>query len=135
VPRVPKPPAQAATPAVIEQGVKAAVKFRCMNCHGQRGDGSGAWVLDGAIPDLRYMPPDIHDKFLAIVLAGFRRSYGMPGFADGIANFPIESPPMTVEEATALHAYLIDLQWKAYRDDQAGQGAHPQAAAAPAPTP
>jgi len=26
---------------------------------------------------------------------------------------------MTAEEANALHAYIIDLQWKAYKDEQA----------------
>jgi quinohemoprotein ethanol dehydrogenase len=123
VPRVPKPPEQTATPATIQQGAHVAQKFRCMNCHGGHGDGSGAWLLDGAIPDLRYMPQDIHDKFLAIVLAGLRRAYGMPGFADGSDNFPIERGAMTTDEAVALHAYLIDLQWKAYKDDEQQQRA------------
>jgi hypothetical protein len=26
---------------------------------------------------------------------------------------------MTVDDANALHAYIIDLSWKAYNDDQA----------------
>lgn len=118
VPRVPKPPAQTANAATIQQGAKAAARFKCMNCHGQGGDGSGAWTLDGAVPDLRYMSQDAHEKFFAIVLAGLRRANGMPGFADGIANWPITGAPMTGDEAKALHAYLIDLQWKAYTLDQ-----------------
>lgn len=119
VPRVPKPPAQTANAATIKQGAEVAERFRCMNCHGQGGDGSGAWLLDGAIPDLRYMTQDAHQRFMAIVLAGMRRANGMPGFADGIANWPITGPPMTGAEAMALQAHLVDLQWKAYNAEQA----------------
>ncbi|MDH5345747.1 MAG: PQQ-binding-like beta-propeller repeat protein, partial [Gammaproteobacteria bacterium] len=117
VPPVPEPPLQTASAEVIRQGEVAAEKFRCTNCHGDGLDGSGAWILDGAIPDLRYMPHDVHDRFLAIVMGGSARKNGMPGFADGGENYPVVST-MTLEEANAIHAYIIDLQHKAYQDDK-----------------
>ena len=88
------------------------------DCHSPRADGSGAWVLDGAIPDLRYMPAQVHDEFLGIVLAGTHRDSGMPGFGAG-AGWPMTETKMSVDDANALHAYIIDLSWKAYNDDQA----------------
>ena len=117
VPPVPEPPLQTASADVIRQGQAAASKFRCSNCHGGLLDGSGAWTMDGSIPDLRYMPHDVHDRFLAIVMGGSARANGMPGFADGGENFPVVST-MTLEEANAIHAYIIDLQRKAYQEDQ-----------------
>ena len=62
-------------------------------------DGAGAWILDGAIPDLRYMPADVHGQFLGIVLGGSHRENGMPGFAGEGAGFPLEHTIMTPEEA------------------------------------
>lgn len=117
VPPVPEPPLQTASAELIRQGAVAAYKFRCSNCHGGLLDGSGAWTMDGAIPDLRYMPHDVHDRFLAIVMGGSARKNGMPGFADGGENYPVVSK-MTLEEANAIHAYIIDLQHKAYQADQ-----------------
>lgn len=118
VPPVPKPPAQTATAEVIQRGAKAANVFRCTNCHGSNLDGSGAWVMDGAIPDLRYMPQEAHDRFIPIVMAGIKRRNGMPGFADGGENYPLVNTKMTLEDANAIHAYIIDVQWKAYEADQ-----------------
>src|SRR6185312_3715850 len=119
IPEVPKPPVQTASAAVIKQGAEVFNKFSCNDCHSPEADGAGAWILNGAIPDLRYMPADVHSQFLAIVLGGSHRENGMPGFAGEGAGFPLEHTKMTVEEANALHAYLIDLQWKAYNADQA----------------
>jgi hypothetical protein len=69
------------------------------------------------------MPTDVHDQFLAIVMAGTHRENGMPGFADeGFAkgdDWPITKKAMTADEAQALHAYVIHQEWKAYKDDQA----------------
>jgi quinohemoprotein ethanol dehydrogenase len=118
VPAVPKPPVQTADAETIRRGAVAANKFRCTNCHGAGLDGSGAWILSGAIPDLRYMTQDAHDRFLAIVMAGTNRRNGMPGFSDGGENYPLVKSQMTVEEANAIHAFIIDLQWKTYREDQ-----------------
>jgi quinohemoprotein ethanol dehydrogenase len=118
IPPVPKPPAQTAGADVIRQGAAAYSKFSCSDCHSPEADGAGAWVVDGAIPDLRYMPSEVHAQFLGIVLGGSHRNNGMPGFANG-AGWPLIDTKMTAEEANALHAYIIDLQWKAYKDEQA----------------
>ena len=117
VPPVPEPPLQTANADLIRRGEVAAYKFRCSNCHGGLLDGSGAWTMNGSIPDLRYMPHDVHDRFLAIVMGGSARKNGMPGFADGGENFPVVST-MTLEDANAIHAYIIDLQHKAFQKDQ-----------------
>jgi len=118
VPPVPKPPVQTANAQTIRRGQQAADKFRCTNCHGSHLDGSGAWILNGAIPDLRYMPKDAHDRFIAIVMAGTNRKNGMPGFSDGGENYPLVKSKMTLEDAQAIHAFIVDLQWQTYEADQ-----------------
>jgi quinohemoprotein ethanol dehydrogenase len=118
VPPVPKPPAQTASAAIVHRGEEAFSKFMCDDCHSPQADGSGAWVVDGAIPDLRYMPTQVHAEFLGIVLAGSHRNNGMPGFGAG-AGFPMVETKMSVEDANAIHAYIIDLSWKAYNDELA----------------
>jgi quinohemoprotein ethanol dehydrogenase len=118
VPNVPKPPLQTASAEVISRGAHVIEKYGCWGCHGGRHlDGSGAWILNGAVPDLRYMPIDVHEQFAAIVLGGTRRQNGMPGFADGQSK-----EQMTADELNALHAYIVDLQWKAYEADQLNPG-------------
>lgn len=117
-PRVPKPPPQIANAAVIHRGEGVYTKFMCDDCHSPQADGSGAWVVDGAIPDLRYMASDVHDQFLAIVLGGSHRNNGMPGFGAG-AGWPMVETKMSADDANALHAYIIELSWTAYRHDQA----------------
>ncbi len=76
-------------------------------------DGSGAWVLNGAVPDLRYAPPEVHRDWYGIVLAGTHWDKGMPGFADP-PKFAFPNLKMTVQDADAIHAYVIDQAWKAY---------------------
>jgi quinohemoprotein ethanol dehydrogenase len=117
VPQVPKPPVQDVSAETIQKGAAVFGRFMCEDCHSPQADGSGAWVVDGAIPDLRYMPADVHDQFLGIVLAGTHVSNGMPAFGSG-AGFPLIETKMTVDEANALHAYIIDLSWKAYNEQQ-----------------
>ena len=118
VPPVPKPPVQTADARTIQQGAAVFTRFMCEDCHSPQADGSGAWVVDGAIPDLRYMPADVHEQWLAIVMAGTHKNNGMPAFGSG-AGFPLVERKMTLDEANALHAYIIDLSWKAYKDEQA----------------
>src|SRR5258707_6725399 len=92
-------------------------KFVCDGCHSPGTDGSRAWVLDGAIPDLRYMPADVHRDWYGIVLGGSHWDQGMPGFADP-PKFAFPHAKMTVQDADAIHAYVIDGAWKAYKGEQ-----------------
>lgn len=117
VPPVPKPPQQTASQGTIHQGSVLYGKFVCDGCHSPGTDGSGAWVLNGAVPDLRYAPPDVHRDWYGIVLAGTHWDKGMPGFADP-PKFAFPNLKMTKEDADALHAYVIDQAWKAYNKEQ-----------------
>ena len=117
VPPVPKPPEQTASLEAIRRGAVLYGKFVCDGCHSPGTDGSGAWVLNGAVPDLRYAPPEVHRDWYGIVLAGTHWDKGMPGFADP-PKFAFPNLKMTVEDADAIHAYVIDQAWKAYREEE-----------------
>ena len=117
VPPVPKPPQQTASAETIHKGSMLYGKFVCDGCHSPDTDGSGAWVLNGAIPDLRYAPPDVHRDWYGIVLAGTHWDKGMPGFADP-PKFAFPNQKMTMADADAIHAYVIDQAWKAYNKEQ-----------------
>ncbi len=116
VPRVPKPPEQTFSKEVIEQGKVLYETHLCSGCHSPGLDGSGAWTVNGAIPDLRYAPPRVHKEWHAIVLAGTHREAGMLGFGIDM-QFP-NIKKLTVEEDDAIHAYVIDGAWKAYNGQQ-----------------
>jgi quinohemoprotein ethanol dehydrogenase len=118
IPPVPKPPKQTASAAMIAQGKQVYRKFVCDGCHSPDVDGSGAWVLDGGIPDLRYAPVEVHQGWDDIVLGGTHWDQGMPGFADP-PKFAFPHWKMTKQEADAVHAYVIDAAWKAYDEEQA----------------
>jgi quinohemoprotein ethanol dehydrogenase len=124
IPAVPRPPAETFARAEVEAGQRVFKRFVCGDCHGPEADGDGAWTLDGAIPDLRYMPPSVRQQFFAIVLAGTRVKFGMPCFGcGGIASWPFVQTKLTTREALALDDYLIDQSWKAYRaQERAGRG-------------
>jgi quinohemoprotein ethanol dehydrogenase len=113
VPPVPKPPQPTADRATIAEGKKLYKTFYCDGCHSPDLDGSGAWVLNGAIPDLRYAPKDVHDDWYAIVLGGTHWDNGMPGFLNP-PKFAFPHLRMTPLQADAIHAYVIDGAWKAY---------------------
>jgi quinohemoprotein ethanol dehydrogenase len=117
IPPVPKPPPQTADAATIRSGAALYEKWVCDGCHSPGTDGSGAWIRDGAVPDLRYMPPDSHRDWYAIVLAGSHRDQGMPGFADP-PKFAFPNARMTPQDADAIHAYVIDQSWKTYRGER-----------------
>jgi hypothetical protein len=55
------------------------------------------------IPDLRFMSAQTHQQFEAIVLGGARANQGMASFADVVS----------VDDAQAIHAYIIDVSAKA----------------------
>jgi quinohemoprotein ethanol dehydrogenase len=114
IPAVPQPPQQSGTAAQIAQGAAVYDKFFCQKCHSPEADGSGAWVLNGEVPDLRYMPPDVHDQFMAVVLGGTHHEQGMPQFSVPIGQ-PLIRTSMTAAEAEALHDYIIDVEWRAYK--------------------
>jgi quinohemoprotein ethanol dehydrogenase len=123
VPPVPKPPQQTADAATIHEGAKLYKTFYCDGCHSPGLDGSGAWVENGAIPDLRYAPPEVHEGWYAIVLGGTHWDKGMPGFLNP-PKFAFPKLRMTVTQADAIHAYVIDGAWKAYNKEHAsGAGA------------
>ncbi len=117
IPPVPKPPKLTASKETIHKGEVLYQKFVCDGCHSPDTDGSRAWVLDGAVPDLRYMPADVHKDWYGIVLGGSHWDQGMPGFADP-PKFAFPHAKMTVQDADAIHAYVIAQSWKAYRGEQ-----------------
>lgn len=114
IPPVPRPPEQTGTASQIGMGAKVYNKFFCQKCHSPEADGSGAWALNGEVPDLRYMPRSVHQQFKDIVLGGTHREQGMPKFSVPIGQ-PLLKTIMTPEEAEALHAYIVDLEWRAYK--------------------
>ena len=117
IPAVPRPPEQKASLETIREGEKLYVTFYCEGCHSPGIDGSGAWILDGAVPDLRYAPADVHKDWYQIVLGGSHWEKGMPGLSDP-PKFAFPKARMTVAQADAVHAYVIDQAWKAYNGEQ-----------------
>jgi quinohemoprotein ethanol dehydrogenase len=112
IPEVPRPPEQTYSKAAVARGELLAGSHGCVECHSPRLDGSGRWVLNGGIPDLRYMPPDAHRDWYGIVLGGSHRLQGMLPFASPIA-IPA-TPALTQSEADDIYAYVIDRAWAAY---------------------
>jgi len=117
IPAVPRPPEQKASLETIREGEKLYVTFYCEGCHSPGIDGSAAWILDGAVPDLRYAPADVHKDWYQIVLGGSHWEKGMPGLSDP-PKFAFPKAHMTVAQADAVHAYVIDQAWKAYNGEQ-----------------
>lgn len=120
IPRVPKPPEQTYSKEMVAQGKVLYERHLCSGCHSPGLDGSGAWTVNGAIPDLRYAPPRVHKEWHAIVLAGTHRDAGMLGFGVDL-QFP-NIKKLTVQEDDAIHAYVIDGSWKAYNQQQNASG-------------
>src|SRR5437667_1616100 len=116
VPPVPKPPVLKASPETVLKGEKLYVSFYCEGCHSPFIDGSGAWVEDGAVPDLRYAPPEVHKDWSGIVLGGSHWSKGMPGLADP-PKFAFPDAHLTVQQADAIPAYVSEHAWKAYKGE------------------
>lgn len=112
IPPVPRPPERIGTAAVIRQGATLYETHVCGGCHAPGLDGSGAWTVDGAIPDLRYAPAEVHQQWDAIVLGGSHRQQGMMAF--GVAQHYPDVTALTPEDAMAIQAYVIDQAWKAY---------------------
>jgi len=93
---IPEPPVQnTASPEIIAQGQQLFSRS-CAICH--------ANTDYGLTPDLRRMDAATHEGFLGIVLYGARRYQGMPKWDDVLDE----------NQASAIHAYLTDLAWRAY---------------------
>jgi quinohemoprotein ethanol dehydrogenase len=116
IPPVPQPPKQSASQEAIQHGELLADTHRCTGCHGPGFDGSGAWTLNGAVPDLRYMPEEAHRDWCAIVLGGSHQAQGMMGF--GVKQSFPETDALTVSDANDIHAYIIEKSWEAYNAQQ-----------------
>jgi quinohemoprotein ethanol dehydrogenase len=82
------PPPSRAAPHVIARGSVLYAK-RCALCHGAQAR--------GGMKDLRWLSPQRHARFFAVVLGGTDKAKGMPSFAD----------VLTHDEAAAIHAYII----------------------------
>jgi len=106
---VPRPPEQKGSPEQIAAGAEVWTNNFCEACHGISVVGRGERVLDGAVPDLRYMPPEVHQQWHGIVLGGTRHLKGMLGFSQ---------IGMTMEDSEALYAYVVEQSWKAYNNQQ-----------------
>ena len=109
---VPIPPEQAASREQIERGESIWRAVACEYCHGVSVVGVGRQMEDadgrrvpGAIPDLRYMAAETHAQWNAIVLAGSRRHLGMPAYHEALS----------LEDAGAVHAYVVEQSWKLYQ--------------------
>jgi quinohemoprotein ethanol dehydrogenase len=90
-----KPPAQHVAPATLRHGEVLFVQ-ECSRCH----------VLGLSVtPDLRRLTEGQHAAFKDIVLHGAVAPTGMEKFDDLLSE----------ADADAIHAYLIDEAWKAYR--------------------
>lgn len=113
-PVVPRPPEQTHSPQAVAHGRALAEEHGCTGCHSPRLDGAGQWIVDGGVPDLRYMPPEAHRDWNAIVLGGSHRAQGMLPFGVDIA-VPA-TPALTAAESDDLHAYVIDRAWAAYEE-------------------
>ena len=105
---VPRPPARTASAEQVEQGRLLFDDLGCASCHGWGVFGMGERKLEGAIPDLRYIPASVHEEWHGVVLGGNRAPQGMPSF-QGI---------ISVEDSEALHAYVIEQAWKLYEHSE-----------------
>lgn len=102
--RIPKPPSRVGNNALVEKGRELFEISACGLCHGSQAIGRRP---EGAsVRDLRYMTKDTHRNFEKIVLEGEYKALGMMPHKDIISK----------NDAKAIHAYLIDLQWKFYKE-------------------
>ena len=77
-------------------------------------------MLNGGVPDLRYMPPEAHRDWYAIVLGGSHRQQGMMPF--GVPSKVPAMPALSPAEADDIHAYVIDRAWAAYKLEHGSAG-------------
>ena len=90
--RIEKPPARLGDAASIARGEVLYSRY-CSRCHS---------FGRGLLPDLRNLPEGIHSIFADIVLRGTLQAKGMARWDDVLST----------DDATAIHAYLIDQQYQ-----------------------
>lgn len=118
IPRVPRPPIQTASRDAVKRGEELMGSRGCFGCHSIGLEGSGRWSVDGGIPDLRYMPPEAHREWYAIVLGGSHRMAGMMPYG-GKVPAPEPTPSLSPQQADDIHAFVIDRAWAAYNEQDA----------------
>jgi len=123
IPPVPRPPDQTYSQESVNRGRELVNTFGCRECHAVNLEGSSRWVEDGGIPDLRYMPPDVHRDWYAILLGGSHRAQGMMPF-NGSVVLGTRSTTLTVPQADDIHAYVIDRAWAAYDAQEKAKSGH-----------
>ncbi len=95
----PAPPPQQATPPQIANGEVLYNRY-CSRCHE---------LGRGVLPDLRTLSAGLHAAFYDIVLDGALAAKGMARWDDVLSR----------DDAEAIHAYIVDESWKAYRAQRA----------------
>jgi quinohemoprotein ethanol dehydrogenase len=96
-PPFPEPPAREGSAAQIAAGEVLYNRF-CSRCHA---------FGRGLLPDLRRLAPETHRLFYEIVLNGAFQTKGMARWDDVLAR----------RDAEAIHAYLVDQAWQAFRPE------------------
>lgn len=99
---IPAPPPQTASAKEIARG-EALFDSDCSVCHIN--------LPRGGTPDLTRLPSASHAAFDQIVLGGLLKNEGMPQWDDVLSK----------DDAQAIHAYLIQASWDAYRAQQKGK--------------
>jgi quinohemoprotein ethanol dehydrogenase len=98
----PKPPAQTGTAQTIKEG-QQLFSDHCASCH---------LNMDRSLaPDLRRLTPEQHAAFQQIVRGGVLQAAGMPPWNN----------VLSVQQAQAIHDYVISLDWQAYNSQQGQQ--------------
>jgi quinohemoprotein ethanol dehydrogenase len=100
---IPEPPVENIAAADIIAEGQQLFSRSCAICH--------ANTDYGLTPDLRRMTADTHAGFLGIVLYGARRFQGMPQWDDVLNE----------EQTNSIHAYLVDMAWRAYEAQENNQ--------------
>jgi quinohemoprotein ethanol dehydrogenase len=120
----PKPPAQFGSPALVARGQELYTAAGCAYCHGiQMNVAAG-----GMVPDLRYIPPAIHDSWNAIVLGGALKAAGMPSFGGHDQPMTGDTRGLSLSDAQAIRAFVIDRAWKLYDSTQHQNNKSPRTA-------
>ncbi len=102
---VPAPPPVMISAEQLTQGKSLYNRF-CMQCHGFAA--ASSWLT----PDLRYLSPERHAAFQAIVRGGILSGKGMPRFEDLLSS----------EQADLIHEYVNSEAQKLYDSESKPSG-------------